>query len=149
MTSPKTTSIPVDQPFLPHETLGYALKRAQQAMRLHMDRQLKEIGLNAPQYNVLVSLEAEPGASNARLARRAFVTPQTMQAMLVKLEQLGLIERSPDAEHGRIQRTELTEEGRASLAQAHLAAQNSERLARGASTPDAIEMLTRVAEALA
>ncbi|WP_036255314.1 MarR family winged helix-turn-helix transcriptional regulator [Methylocapsa acidiphila] len=149
MTSPKTTSIPVDQPFLPHETLGYALKRAQQAMRLHMDRQLKEIGLNAPQYNVLVSLEAEPGASNARLARRAFVTPQTMQAMLVKLEQSGLIERSPDAEHGRIQRTELTEEGRASLAQAHLAAQKSERLAREASTPDAIEMLTRVAEALA
>ncbi|SHH00195.1 DNA-binding transcriptional regulator, MarR family [Kaistia soli DSM 19436] len=148
MTSPKTTSIPVDQPFLPHETLGYALKRAQQAMRLHMDRQLKEIGLNAPQYNVLVSLEAEPGASNARLARRAFVTPQTMQAMLVKLEQSGLIERRPDTEHGRIQRTELTEKGRSSLAQAHLAAQKSERLAREASTPDAVEMLTRVAEAL-
>lgn len=149
MTSPKTTSIPVDQPFLPHETLGYALKRAQQAMRLHMDRQLADIGLNAPQYNVLVSLEAEPGASNARLARRAFVTPQTMQAMLVKLEQSGLIERRPDTEHGRIQRTELTEKGRSSLAQAHLAAQKSERLAREAATPDAIEMLTRVTEALA
>jgi DNA-binding MarR family transcriptional regulator len=149
MASSKTSSIPADQPFLAHETLGYALKRAQQAMRLHMDRQLNVIGLNAPQYNVLASLEAEPGASNARLARRAFVTPQTMQAMLVKLEKSGLIQRSADAEHGRIQRTELTEEGRASLAKAHLAAQNSERLAREASTPDAIEMLTRVAQALA
>jgi DNA-binding MarR family transcriptional regulator len=149
MASLKTPSIPADQPFLAHETLGYALKRAQQAMRLHMDRQLNVIGLNAPQYNVLASLEAEPGASNARLARRAFVTPQTMQAMLVKLEKSGLIQRSADAEHGRIQRTELTEEGRASLAKAHLAAQNSERLAREASTPDAIEMLTRVAQALA
>lgn len=149
MASPKTPPTTAAQPFLPHETLGYALKRAQQAMRLHMDRQLKEIGLNAPQYNVLASLEAEPGASNARLARRAFVTPQTMQAMLVTLEQSGLIERLPDAEHGRIQRTELTEKGRSSLAQAHLAAQKSERLAREAATPDAVEMLTRIAEALA
>ena len=134
---------------MPHETLGYALKRAQQAMRLHMDRQLKEIGLNAPQYAVLASLEDERAQSNARLARRAFVTPQTMQAMLVKLEQSGLIERRPDTEHGRIQRTELTEKGWSLLAQAHLAAQKSERLAREASTPDAVEMLTRVAEALA
>ncbi|MGF7160322.1 DNA-binding MarR family transcriptional regulator [Rhodoligotrophos appendicifer] len=149
MTSSKTAPTTRDHPFLPHETLGYALKRAQQAMRLHMDRQLQEIGLNAPQYNVLASLEAEPGASNARLARRAFVTPQTMQAMLVKLEQAGLIQRRPDTEHGRIQRTELTERGRSSLAQAHLAAQKSERLAREASSPDAVEMLTRVAEALA
>lgn len=149
MTTPNAAPIAVDQPFLPHETLGYALKRAQHAMRLHMDRQLKEIGLNAPQYAVLASLEDEPGASNARLSRRAFVTPQTMQAMLVKLEQSGLIERRPDTEHGRIQRTELTEKGWSSLAQAHLAAQKSERLAREASTPDAVEMLTRVAEALA
>jgi DNA-binding MarR family transcriptional regulator len=139
----------VNQPFLPHETLGYALKRAQQAMRLHMDRQLNDIGLNAPQYSVLASLEDEPGASNARLARRAFVTPQTMQAMLVKLEQSGLIERRPHTEHGRIQQTELTEKGFSLLAQAHLFARKSEQLAREASTPDAVEMLTRVAKALA
>ena len=149
MASPEVTPVGNDEPFLPRETLGYALKRAQQAMRLHMDRQLQEVGLNAPQYNVLASLEAEPGASNATLARRAFVTPQTMQAMLVKLEKSGLIERRPDAEHGRIQRTELTKKGRSSLAQAHKSAQESERLARAAATPDAIEMLMRIAEALA
>ena len=149
MASPKIPPSAVGQPFLPHETLGYALKRAQQAMRLHMDRQLKEIGLNAPQYSVLASLEDEPGASNARLARRAFVTSQTMQAMLVLLEQSGFIERHPDAEHGRIQRTKLTEKGCSSLARAHLAVHKSERLAREASTPDAVEMLARVAAALA
>jgi len=43
----------------------------------------------------------------------------------------------------------LTEKGWSSLAQAHLAVQKSERLAREASTPGAVEMLTRVAEALA
>lgn len=137
-----------NQPFLPHETVGYALKRAQQAMRLHMDRQLKEIGLNAPQYSVLCSLEDEPGASNARLARRAFVTPQTMQSMLVKLETAGLIERCPDAEHGRIQHTLLTAKGYSVLAEAHLAAQRSEQLARSAAGPDTINVLKRIAQAL-
>lgn len=149
MTSAGKPPIAAERPFVPHETLGYALKRAQHAMRLHMDRQLKDLGLNAPQYSVLASLEAEPGASNARLARRAFVTPQTMQALLVKLEQSGLIERRPDPEHGRILRTELTEKGRSSLARAHLAAQNSERLAQEAASADAVDMLTRVAQALA
>ena len=149
MTSPKTAPIAVDQPFLPHETLGYALKRAQQAMRLHMDRQLKEIGLNAPQYAVLASLEDEPGASNARLARRAFVTPQTMQAMLVKLEQSGLIERRPDTEHGRIQRTELTEKGWSYWRKHTWPLRNRNGWRVRLRLPDAVEMLTRVAEALA
>ncbi len=148
MTSPKSPPIVDGQPFAPYQTLGYALKRAQQAMRLHMDRQLQEMGLNAPQYAVLASLEAEPGASNATLARRAFVTPQTMQSMLVKLERSGLIERNPDAQHGRIQRTGLTADGRTMVARAHVAAHISERLARDSAPSDAAEMLMRVAKAL-
>ena len=146
MTSPNAGG--GSRPFEPHKTLGYALKRAQHAMRQHMDRHLREIGLSAPQYAVLASLEAEPGASNATLARRAFVTPQTMQAMLVKLERAGLIARHPDAEHGRIQRTEMTAEGRGTLVQAHQAAQASERLASEAASSDAVAMLERVADAL-
>lgn len=145
-----SSDLPEDTPFAPHETLGYALKRAQHAMRLHMDRQLKEIGLTAPQYAVLASLEIEPGASNATLARLAFVTPQTMQAMLVKLEKADLIARKPDADHGRIQRTVLTGNGRAALAGAHAAAQKTERIAKdAAASSGAVAMLTRVAEALA
>lgn len=134
--------------FAPHDTLGYALKRAQHAMRQHMDRQLRELGLSAPQYAVLASVEREPGASNAQLARLAFVTPQTMQAMLVKLEQAGLIVRQPDAAHGRIQRTLLTPRGQQVLQQAHRAAQTSESLARAAASGDAVAMLQRVAAAL-
>lgn len=149
MTSARISSPAEDHPFVPHESLGYALKRAQQALRLHMDRQLKGLGLTAPQYNVLCSLEAEPGASNARLARRAFVTPQTMQSMLVKLERAKLISRTPDAEHGRIQRTELTEKGRAIILKAHQAVQQTEQLAREAASPHAEAMLVRIAEALA
>ena len=148
MKSAKTPSSSEDTPFAPQESLGYAIKRAQQALRLHMDRQLKDFGLTAPQYNVLCSLEDEPGASNARLARRAFVTPQTMQSMLVKLERSGLIERSPDAEHGRIQRTQLTEKGQDVLSKAHRSVLETEKIAREAASPDAAAMLLRIADAL-
>ncbi len=135
--------------FAPYETLGYALKRAQQAMRAYLDRELKEIGLTAPQYAVLASLEIEPSASNATLARRASVTPQTMQVMLTKLEKAGMITRVPDAHHGRIQRTILTDKGRNSVTVAHAAAKRSEKIALdAAASPGAIAMLTRVAEAL-
>ncbi len=137
-----------DAPFVPHETFGYALKRAQQALRLHLDRRLKELGLTTPQYNVLCSLEVEPGASNAVLARRAFVTAQTMQSMLVKLERAGLIERTPDAEHGRIQRTRLTKRGQDTVKKAHMVVRETERLAQAAASKDAAAMLLRVAEAL-
>lgn len=136
------------EPFAPHETFGYALKRAQHAMRQNMDRQMKDLGLSAPQYAVLASVEVESGASNARLARMAFVTPQTMQVMLVKLEQAGLIERIPDKDHGRIQRTLLTERGREILKFAHAAAAKSEQIARTAASDGAAQMLQRVADAL-
>lgn len=148
MTSPKPDTVEGLSAFVPHETLGYALKRAQHAMRQNMDRQLKDLGLSAPQYSVLASVEREPGISNAQLARLAFVTPQTMQAMLVKLEQAGLIARAPDADHGRIQHTTLTAHGGKVLGLAHAAAFRSEQIARGAASDGAVAMLTRVAEAL-
>ena len=147
-----TSSDEQHDPFHPHEGFGYALKQAQQAMRSRMDRELKPLGLNAPQYAVLASLEAEAGLSNADLARRAFVTPQTMQTMLVKLERAGMIERRPDAAHGRIQRTELTARGREAAKKAHAIAADAESAARAATaeiSPEvATAMLRRVAEAL-
>jgi DNA-binding MarR family transcriptional regulator len=99
----------------PYATIGFALKQAQQALRTRMDSRLREIGLTTPQYAVLAFLETEAGASNAMLARRAFVTPQTMQAILVALERSGFIARTPHPEHGRVQITELTVSGRGVL----------------------------------
>ena len=91
--------------------IGFALKQAQQALRTHMGAELRKLGLTTPQYAVLAYLKVEAGASNATLARRAFVTPQTMQAILVTLEKSGLITRRPHSEHGRAQRIELTASG--------------------------------------
>lgn len=136
----------------PYATIGFALKQAQQALRTRLDSGLREIGLTTPQYAVLAFLEVEPGASNAALARRAFVTPQTMQAILVTLERSGFIGRTPHPEHGRVQTTELTEKGRDALEAASGIVANAEARARNAVAPldpqVVTAMLLRLAEAL-
>ncbi len=67
------------------------------ARTAHEDGQaLRSVSLTTPQYVVLSAVEAEPGMANPRLARAAFVTPQTMQAMLANLERDGLLRRLPD-----------------------------------------------------
>jgi DNA-binding MarR family transcriptional regulator len=136
----------------PYATIGFALKQAQQALRTHLDSGLREIGLTTPQYAVLAFLEVEAGASNAALARRAFVTPQTMQAILVALERAGLIARIPHPEHGRVQMTELTARGRGALETASGIVADAEERLRNASAPfdpqAVAAILRQLAEAL-
>jgi DNA-binding MarR family transcriptional regulator len=56
-------------------------------------------------------LETTPGLSNAELARRNLVTPQTNNVVVQKLEEAGLIVRRPDPGHGRILTAHLTPAG--------------------------------------
>ncbi len=99
--------------------LGYKLKKTQHALRLHMDEALRSIDLTTPQYAVLAQLELKPGASNAALARSAFITAQTMHGIVSNLEKRGLIQRKSDVSHGRILCTELTNQGHKVVTQAH------------------------------
>ncbi|SDG12645.1 DNA-binding transcriptional regulator, MarR family [Dyella sp. 333MFSha] len=136
----------------PYATVGYALKMAQQSLRTRMDAGLREIGLTTPQYAVLTYLKNEAGASNATLARRAFVTPQTMQGILVALERADLIVRTADPDHGRVQKTELTAAGLDALDAASGIVADAERRLRDASAPEdpqaVAALLLRLAEAL-
>lgn len=97
---------------------GYLLKRVQHALRGRMDAALRPVGLTTPQYSVLTAVRADPGISNATLARETFVTAQTMQAIVTNLERDGLILRQADPSHGRILRTGLTDHGRETLIRA-------------------------------
>ncbi len=99
--------------------VGYELKRAQHALRVEMDGALRGVGLTTPQYAALAVLEDESGLSGAELARRCFVTPQTMNGIVVNLESAGLLERRPHPEHGRVLQAYLTGEGEAMVSRAH------------------------------
>ena len=99
--------------------VGYELKKAQYALRARMDEGLRGVGLTTPQYAALVALGEEPGASGASLARKCFVTPQTMNGILTNLESAGLVQRKQHPHHGRVLRAYLTEEGEEALSRAH------------------------------
>jgi DNA-binding MarR family transcriptional regulator len=71
--------------------------------------------LAVTQFAVLTALDEEPGLSNADLARRAFVTPQSMHAVLQELERLQFVVRRPHPQHQRVLQAELTEAGRRTL----------------------------------
>lgn len=108
------------------QELGYLLKSAQQALRREMDDALRPLGLTVSQYAVLAALQNNPGQSNADLARKAFITPQSMQGVLTNLEKTELIQRSSDENHGRRQPSQLTLKGSDALVRAENAVEEVE-----------------------
>jgi len=98
---------------------GYLVKRVQVALRSAMDRALVPEGLTTPQYAVLSALQKSPGLSNAELARRSFVTPQTMIRIVGGLEKKGLVTRVEHPSHGRILETTLTAAGQKAVNACH------------------------------
>lgn len=92
-------------------SLVYVIGRLNHGIRKEMRRDLAEWELSVPEFTALSVLKRRSGLSNAQLARRTMVTPQSMIEILAGLESRGLVERSVDPNHGRILRSELTAEG--------------------------------------
>lgn len=118
------------------EPTGYILKQLQQALRSAMDQALRAHDLTTPQYSALTALASVDRLSGAELARRSFVTPQTMNGILVNLETAGLVTRRPDPADARLLRAALTETGRAHLAAADRAVEAIERQMLGNLRPE-------------
>jgi DNA-binding MarR family transcriptional regulator len=107
-----------------HEaSLMYVIGRVNHAIRREMRARLAKWSLSVQEYTTLSVLSSRPGLSNAQLARRALVTPQTMIEILAKLERRGLVERGPDPSHRLILRAELTRDGHELLSEADRAVQ--------------------------
>lgn len=132
--------------------IGYTLKIAQHRLRQRLEAELAGTGVSAAQNAVLLAIAHNPQISNASLARAAFVTPQSMQGMLVTLERDGFIVRTPHPGHGRIIMTELTEKGRASAEAGIVAADAVERKMLAGLTGEEVsilrDLLHRCADAL-
>ena len=93
------------------EMSGYLIKRAQAALHVCLDEITSAHGLGIPQFVVLSFLAETPGLANADLARRAFVTPQSMNEVLQQLESAGLVERRRNPTNARILNAYLTRTG--------------------------------------
>lgn len=115
----------------PDASLVYVIGRVNQGIRREMGARLARFKLSVQEYTTLSVLRRRPGLSNAQLARRALVTPQSMIEILAKLERRGLVVRDVDPNHGRIRRADLTDAGRTLLGAAdpQIAAIQDEMLA--------------------
>src|SRR5688500_16256895 len=99
-------------------SVGYLLKQVQAALHTAMDEVLRPLGLTIAQYACLELLGQHPGLSNSELARHAFVTRQSMNLVLRRLQERDLLTRPDHAAHGRALPTELTPAGRSTLHEA-------------------------------
>lgn len=94
---------------------SYLVARLDRLVRSQLTDVLEPFDLTVPQYTLLSVIEHRPGLSNAQLARRSYITAQAMHQVVNGLEERGLIARRVSPDHGRIQLTELTDDGMALL----------------------------------
>jgi DNA-binding MarR family transcriptional regulator len=97
--------------------LSYVIGRLDRQLRRRLSAAVEPSGLTLPAYTALSVLRAHDGLSNARLARRSLVTPQSMSEVLAQLVAQGYVRRLAEPGHRRVIRIELTDEGRGVLAQ--------------------------------
>ncbi|WP_433304420.1 MarR family winged helix-turn-helix transcriptional regulator [Actinoplanes sp. CA-030573] len=78
----------------PGAVTGWTLVRAHHAAARLFIETLGQAHLTPTQFGVLVQVATEPGQSQAELARRVLVTPQSIEELLASLERLGHISRT-------------------------------------------------------
>jgi DNA-binding MarR family transcriptional regulator len=107
--------------------LSYVVGRLDRALRQELDRRLEPFGLRWPEYTALSILRRTTGLSNAQLARRTYVTPQSMIEVISQLERERYLERAPSADNARILKSRVTRKGRRALAACDEAVDEMER----------------------
>jgi DNA-binding MarR family transcriptional regulator len=106
--------------------LGYLLYRILAALRPAVTAELRPLGLTLPGFVCLRSLSATPGRSSADLARDASISPQSMNYVLISLQDMGAVERPATVSSGRARPARLTNEGKVLLKKAESAVRRAE-----------------------
>jgi DNA-binding MarR family transcriptional regulator len=82
--------------------------------------------LTLPEFVCLRFVSLSPGLSSAELSRHANVTPQAMNTVLRKLENLGAVARPESVSSGRALPATLTGQGRAVLKRAEVVVRDAD-----------------------
>jgi DNA-binding MarR family transcriptional regulator len=131
----------------PHAS--YLVARLDRGLRREIGRLVEPHGLSVAQYTTLSILRSRGGLSNAQLARRLWVTPQSMNEVIAVLERHVLIERVPDPANRRILRTALTPRGAEVLAACDVEILQMEEQLLGDLTPEARTQFVQALEVCA
>ncbi len=131
----------------------YLVKWAERGLRSRLDAALQDLDIKTPEYATLSALHNRKGLSSAELARRAFVSAQAMNQIVMALERRGWVVRTPDPDHGRVLRTHLTPEGKQVLLACDRATAHVERALLAELAPSEVlslrDMLQRCISSLA
>jgi DNA-binding MarR family transcriptional regulator len=107
--------------------LSYVIGRLDRVLRRRLSAAVEPHGLTLPAYTALSVLRAQDGLSNARLARRSLVTPQSMSEVLTLLVEQRYVRRLAEPGNGRVIRIEVTKAGSRALERCDRAVDEVER----------------------
>jgi DNA-binding MarR family transcriptional regulator len=124
--------------------LSYVIGRLDRVLRRRLSAVVEPAGLTLPAYTALSVLRAQDGLSNARLARRSLVTPQSMSEVVGQLVDQGYVRRRAEPGHGRVIRIELTDAGIRALEECDRLVVDVEQVMVGDLDPAEAEQLREV-----
>lgn len=106
---------PDDPDFLLDDFPLYNLNLASWTYIDEMTRALKSVDVDHPTWRVLLLLGDKNPSSVSELSQRGVTKMSTITRILIRMEENGLVRRSPSAEDSRVTEVFLTDEGRAVL----------------------------------
>jgi len=130
--------------------ISYAIARLEHLVLDSVSEIAARQGLTALQFTTLSVLNrhGEP-LSSSQLARRSFMTAQSMHEVIHRLEQAGLVKRNPHPNHRRKRPASLTAKGRRVLATCESAVADFEaRMLRGFSRAEQSKFLKMIKTAV-
>lgn len=92
--------------------IAMSLRAAYRSMHRQTNAHLAKCGATADQFVLLSLLYEQDGMTQQELVRQASSDPNTIRAMLVLLEQRGIVTRERHPTDGRARRVTLTRKGR-------------------------------------
>jgi DNA-binding MarR family transcriptional regulator len=132
--------------------IAIALRAAYLALHRRSETRFAPHGVTADQFVLLATLARGTALTQRELAQRMSSDPSTVRAMLVLLEQRGLVERAAHPTDARARTVALTEEGTRTFRELWTAGEPIRAQMLSALRPDEsaalVGLLVRVAEAL-
>jgi MarR family transcriptional regulator, multiple antibiotic resistance protein MarR len=115
MTPPRAAAVPIANAkgVEPKHGIIRLINRVRIELIDALDRELVKFDISAPQLIVLASVANREADSAARLCKSISYDPGAMTRMIDRLEQKGLIRRTPNPEDRRAMNLEMTSAGRA------------------------------------
>lgn len=112
MSSAKTTlAAPDDPAFILDDYPLYNLNRTSATYVEEMTKVLKSIGMDQPQWRILMLLADRNPSTVSELSRRAVTKMSTITRILIRMEDQGLVRRAPSPVDSRVTEVFMTGEG--------------------------------------